>query len=240
MTDGEAALEALGEAEDSGEPYTLCMIDWQMPSMNGLELTREIRSIFGDESVVVIVSAYDMNEIQEEGREAGVSYFVEKPMFQSSLFNVLQRVAGKGIEDKDKKPGEYNFSGKHILLAEDVELNREVAVKLLNMVGIEVSCAEDGCEAVESYEKAPDGFFDCILMDINMPRMDGYEAVRAIRKSSKPDALTVPVFAMTANAFSEDVTAVMDAGMNGHIAKPIETEILYETLQEVFKSREQV
>lgn len=240
VTDGEAALEALGEAEDSGEPYTLCMVDWQMPSMDGLELTREIRSIFGDESVVVIVSAYDMNEIQEEGREAGVSYFVEKPMFQSSLFNVLQRVAGKGIEDKDKKPGEYDFSGKHVLLAEDVELNREVAVKLLNMVGIEVSCAEDGYEAVEIYDKAPDGFFDCILMDINMPRMDGYEAVRAIRKSSKPDALTVPVFAMTANAFSEDVTAVMDAGMNGHIAKPIETEILYETLQEVFKSREQV
>lgn len=164
-----------------------------------------------------------------------------KPMFQSSLFNILNRIAGKfaGAETYDTA-AKYDFTGRHVLIAEDVELNMEVAVSLLNMVGIEVQGAENGRKALEIYEQAPDGFFDCIFLDINMPEMDGYETVRAIRRSAKPDAAGVPVFAMTANAFAEDVTAAMDAGMNGHIAKPIETNILYETLQEVFKNHEQI
>ena len=241
VTDGEAALEALGEAEDAEDPYNLCIVDWQMPHMDGVELTRQIRAVFGEDAIVVIASAYDLNEVEEDGRDAGADYFVIKPVFQSSLFNVLNRICGRTIEPEEEKQAEnFDFSGKHVLLAEDVELNMEVAVKMLKMVGIEVSCAEDGKEALELYEHAPDGFFDCILLDINMPQMDGYETVRAIRKSKKADARTVPVFAMTANAFSEDVTEAMNAGMNGHIAKPIEIHILYETLQEVFKSHEQV
>ena len=241
VTDGKAALEALGEAEDEGDAYNLCIIDWQMPIMDGVELTRQIRSVFGEDAIVVIASAYDLNEVEEDGREAGADYFVIKPVFQSSLFNVLNRICERTIEPEEEKQAEnFDFSGKHVLLAEDVELNMEVAVKMLKMVGIEVSCAMDGKEALELYEEAPDGFFDCILLDINMPHMDGYETVRAIRKSQKTDAHTVPVFAMTANAFSEDVAEAMNAGMNGHIAKPIEIHILYETLQEVFKSHEQI
>ena len=116
----------------------------------------------------------------------------------------------------------------------------EVAVKILERTGIEVSCAENGKKAVEIYEQSPENYFDCIFLDINMPEMDGYEAVLAIRESGRKDASGVPVFAMTANAFAEDISAVMDAGMNGHIAKPIEIDILYETLQEVFKKSEQV
>ena len=116
-----------------------------------------------------------------------------------------------------------------------MELNREVAVRMLNRVGVEVSCAENGKIALERYEQAPDGFFDCILLDVNMPEMDGYETVAAIRRSTKPDAVTVPVFAMTANAFAEDVQTAIDAGMNGHIAKPVEADILYKILQEVFR-----
>ena len=151
------------------------------------------------------------------------------------------QIAGRKDPEKDAAAEEtYDFSGRHILLAEDVELNMEVAVKLLTTVGAEVSCAENGKKALDLYLESPDWFFDCILLDINMPEMDGYETVRAIRKSTKPDAKTVSVFAMSANAFSEDIVAAVDAGMNGHIAKPIEVRILYETLQEVFKRNEQI
>lgn len=239
VTDGESALEMLGEAEDSGDPYLLCIIDWQMPSMDGLEVTRQIRSIFGEDSVVVIASAFDLNEVREAGKRAGADYFLEKPMFQSNLFNVLIRAAGKAVgEDEAGTAEEYDFSGRHVLIAEDVDLNMEVAVKLLKLVGAESHCAENGKIALELYEQAPDGFFDCVLMDINMPEMDGYEATRAIRRSHKPDAQKIPIFAMTANAYAEDVAAAIDAGANGHIAKPIEVHILYETLQEVFKNYE--
>ena len=241
VMDGEAALDALGEAENEGNPYRLCIIDWQMPSMDGMEITRMIRTIYGDESVVVLLSAFDLNEVENEGREAGANYFVTKPIFQSVLFNVLSRVAGKTVEEHTEGRTEnYDFSGRRVLIAEDVELNMEVAVKILERTGIEVSCAENGKKALEIYEQSPEKYFDCIFLDINMPEMDGYETVRAIRKSGRKDASDVPVFAMTANAFAEDISAVMDAGMNGHIAKPIEIDILYETLQEVFKKSEQI
>ena len=128
-----------------------------------------------------------------------------------------------------------NFTGKKILLAEDVALNLEVAVSLLKMVGIDVICAEDGKQAVDAFINMPEGTFDCILMDVNMPVMDGYEATRLIRSSQKKDAKTIPIYAMTANAFSSDVTDALNAGMNGHIAKPIETDVLYKTLEETWK-----
>ena len=239
-TDGESALELMGEAEEQDDPFLLCIVDWKMPSMDGLDLTKEIRSIFGDDSVVVIASAYDLSEIEDQGKDAGANGFISKPVFQSNLFNIINRMFGKELQIDEQQLGDFDFSGHHILLAEDVDLNMEVAVKMLKMTGAEVSCAWNGQEALTLYQQSPDGFFDCILLDINMPVMDGYDTVRAIRKSAKSDAATVPVFAMTANAFSEDVTAAMDAGMNGHIAKPIEINILYETLQEVFKNHEPV
>ena len=201
--DGESALEVLGEAEEQGDPYRLCIIDWMMPVMNGGEVTRQIKSVFGEESVIVIASAYDISEMQEAGREAGASYFISKPMFQSSLYNVLVRIAGKIVEpeytDANKK---YDFTGRHFLVAEYVELNMEVAVRMLEMTGAKVSRAENGKIALELYEKEPEGYFDCIFLDINMPEMD--------------------------------------AGMNGHIAKPIEMHILYETIEECLKDHEQV
>ena len=241
VLDGEAALDALGQAEDEGDPYRLCIIDWQMPSMDGMEITRMIRTIYGDESVVVLLSAFDLNEVENEGREAGANYFVTKPVFQSVLFNVLSRMAGRTVEERrEGRTDHYDFAGRHVLVAEDVELNMEVAVKILERTGIEVSFAENGKKALEIYEQSPENYFDCIFLDINMPEMDGYETVCSIRKSGRKDASGVPVFAMTANAFAEDISAVMDAGMNGHIAKPIEIDILYETLQEVFKKSEQV
>lgn len=236
VTDGETALEKLGEAEDKGDPYKLCLIDWKMADMDGVEVTKKIREIFGDDTIVIIVSAYDLNEVEASGKAAGANYFIPKPLFQSTLFNALMRISGGDYTqiNAEKDKNDYDFNGKNVLVAEDVALNMEVAIKLLQMVGIQTTCAEDGKQAVEIFEKSKPNTFDCILMDINMPVMDGYEATKAIRTMSRPDAKTIPIYAMTANAFSEDVTAALNAGMNGHIAKPIETKVLYKTLENVF------
>ncbi|MDD3368497.1 MAG: response regulator [Lachnospiraceae bacterium] len=232
---GEEALEMIGEAEDKGIAYKLCMIDWKMPDMNGIELTRQIRKIFGEDEIIIIVSAYDLNEIEEKRIRAGANYFMPKPLFQSTIYNALMRItSGTGMVYTGTKHVDYDFKGKKILIAEDVALNLEVAVSLLKMVGIDVVCAEDGKQAVEVFTSNPAGTYDCILMDINMPVMDGYEATRQIRTSGKEDAKTIPIYAMTANAFSSDVTDALNAGMNGHIAKPIETDVLYKTLEVAF------
>ena len=238
VTDGEAALEALGEAEDKGDPYKLCFIDWQMQHMDGVEVTRQIREIFGKDSVVVIMSAYDLDEVESAGVEAGANYFMSKPFFQSNLVSVINNALGQK-DDTEHVYSSYDFTGKRVLIAEDVVLNMEVAVKMLRLVGIEPSCAENGKEAVTVYESAEDNYFDCILMDVNMPVMNGLEAAGLIRHSSKPDAGTIPIYAMTANVFADDIKAVRDSGMNGHIAKPVEVDKLYKTLSEAFSAQEQ-
>lgn len=239
-TTGEKALEQLGEAEDSNDPIQLCLIDWKMPDMDGVKVTQKIREIFGEDSVIIIVSAYDLNEIETEGRAAGADAFIAKPLFQSTIFDVLTRIAGKDYLRKAVVPEkeQYDFTGKRVLIAEDVALNMEVAVAMLRLVGITADCAENGRQAVDMFEESEAGSFDCILLDINMPVMDGCEAARAIRRSLKPDAKEIPIYAMTANAFSEDVRAVLDAGMNGHIAKPVEAQRLYQMLQAAFEGRD--
>lgn len=241
VSSGEAALEELGEAEDEGEIYNMCFVDWKMPDMDGVEVTEQIREIFGNDTMVIIVSAYDLNEIEADGKRAGADYFIPKPLFQSTIFNILMKITdgeyvkANSLEDNHKQ---YDFSGKKVLVAEDVTLNMEVAVRLLAMVGVEAVCAEDGIQAVDLFEKSKEGEYDAILLDINMPNKDGYEAAMDIRSGSHPDGKQIPIYAMTANAFTEDVAAALNAGMNGHIAKPIETEVLYKTLETSFKERE--
>lgn len=236
-TSGERALEVIGEAEDQKRPFKLCIIDWKMPNMDGISLSKKIRKIFGVAPVIIIVSAYDLNEVEPQGKEAGINYFITKPLFQSTIYNVLMEIIGtpakviKTQSESDK----YDFKGKRVLIAEDVALNMEVAIKLLQMAGVEPVCAEDGQQAVDIYSKSAEKPFDCILLDINMPVMDGYEAAKIIRSSALPDAKTIPIYAMTANVFSTDITDALNAGMNGHIAKPIETAVLYKTLNEAFK-----
>ena len=213
------------------------MIDWKMPEMDGIEVTKQIREVFGDDAIVIIVSAYDISEVERIGKDAGVNYYITKPMFQSTLFKTILEIS-KGnykqisAKEQDKK---YDFTGRHVLIAEDVALNMEVAIKLLSMVGVSCTCAEDGKQAVEIYEQSKEGYYDAIFLDINMPVMDGYEAAKRIRKSNKKDAQTVPIYAMTANAFAEDVTNALNAGMNGHLAKPIETKVLYSVLDQLWK-----
>ena len=177
--------------------------------------------------------------IETSAKAAGANYFLPKPLFQSTLFNALLRISGG--ENARILPHQahvkYDFTGKRVLLAEDVALNMEVAVKLLTMTGVQVVCAKDGAQAVALYKEFEPGYFDCVLMDINMPVMDGYAATKVIRASGRPDARSLPIYAMTANAFSEDVAAALDAGMSGHIAKPIETEALYQSMKMAFDSK---
>lgn len=233
---GDDALKMISSENDQDRKYKLCLIDWKMSGMDGIELTKKIRSMYGKEAIIVILTAYDLNEVEEKGLEAGADYFMAKPIFQSTIFNALMRIkSGESVPVVEEKKSEYRYTGKKVLIAEDVALNMEVIVCLLKMVEIEVVCAEDGKQAVDLFEKNPAHTFDCILMDINMPVMDGYEATKKIRSSEKEDAKSIPVYAMTANAFSSDVAAALNAGMNGHIAKPIETEVLYKTLSSIFE-----
>lgn len=238
VTDGEAALVEMGEAEERDDPYNMCIVDWRMPKMNGVEVTQRIREIFDEDTVVVIMSAYDLNEVEADGRRAGADYFILKPLFQSSLLNILMKISkqGKPLEEAGSQLQQrYDFTGRRILLAEDVEMNREVAVRLLELVGALTECAKDGRETLDMFLSSEPGYYDLILMDINMPVMDGYDATKKIRSSEHPDARSIPIYAMTANAFSEDVTRCLDVGMDGHIAKPIETEVLYHTMEKAFQ-----
>ena len=227
---GREALIALAAARDAGRPYKLCIIDWQMPEMDGIELTSRIRREFGSETFVIIISAYDLCEAEKGMKDAGADYFVQKPLFQSTIFNLLQKLCCGSAEtakaaaaEKDER---FDFSGKRVLIAEDLELNLEIAKALLEMTGFETVGAADGKEALDIYKSRGAGYFDAVLLDINMPVMDGYEAARAIRAAGLADSETIPIFAMTANAFSEDIAAALNAGMNGHIAKPIDTKAL--------------
>lgn len=230
--DGEQALTMLSEAAAKGRGYDICFVDWKMPGMNGIDVTRKIREMFDPETVIIIVSAYDLAEVEDEAREAGANMFVTKPMFQSTVFNLLMSLSGGKYIKQAVVEEPYDFTGKRVLLAEDNALNREIAVELLHMVNMEVDTAENGEEAVAVFEKSEPGTYQGILMDVQMPVLDGYGATRQIRELNHPQAGTIPIWAMTANVFNEDIAAALSAGMNGHIAKPIDTAVLYRTLKE--------
>lgn len=231
------AVRIVLEAHDTGADYDVCIIDWQMPDLNGVEVTRQIRKKLGKDTLIIIISAYDWSEIEEEARKAGANAFISKPLFESTLYNVLLSVLASEPSGGKLAETESNIClGKRILLVEDNELNQEIAAELLKGTGGQIECAGNGKEALERFLSSPPGYYDLILMDVQMPVMDGYSATRQIRSSSHPDAKTIPVVAMTANTFSEDVDASYEAGMNGHIPKPIEVKTLYQTIAELFES----
>lgn len=232
---GEQALMMICDAEDAGDPYNVVMVDWKMPDMDGVEVTRQIRALEEQRTIIIVVSAYDLNEVEDEAKLAGADHFVTKPLFQSTIFNVLMTLSGGRLHTDRIETNSYDFVGHRILLAEDNEINAEIAIELLHMVHLEVDRAENGERAVELFKQAKPGTYAAILMDVQMPFMDGYEAARAIRALDRPDAQEIPIFAMTANAFAEDVSQAFSAGMNGHIAKPIDTQVLYQTLEKVIE-----
>ncbi len=233
---GKEAVARTKEALEIGDRYSLYIIDWLMPDINGVETARRIRKMAGKDAPIVLLSAYDWSDIEKEAREAGVTDFVSKPLFQSELNRTLMKVYGQAPEEPAPPEPKYtSFEGRRLLLAEDNELNREIATEILQDVGFLVETAENGQEAAEAVRKSQPGYYDAVLMDVQMPVMDGYEACREIRRLEDRRLADILVIAMTANAFEEDKKAALEAGMNAHVGKPIDIPTLMETLQEFLK-----
>lgn len=239
VLNGFEAIEKVRLArENDGKGYDVCFIDWCMPEIDGLETARRIRNYVGPDALIIIISAYDWSDIEEQAKAAGVDAFIAKPFFASTLYNTLLAVSHKDsitVEDSKNKKSDYDFKGKKILLAEDNELNMEIAVELLKFVNAQVVSAENGKIALEIFEESQAGEFDLILMDIQMPQMNGYESARKIRASQHPDGKAIPIIAMTADAFRDDIHAALAAGMNEHLAKPIDVEVLYAAIARFVK-----
>ena len=232
---GRKAVREVRAAMDSGQPYDIAMVDWIMPDMDGVETTRQIRKITGPDTTIIIISAYDWSCIEEEACRAGANYFISKPLFKTTIYNTFSHLGGftEICSEKIKQDAAVDFDGRHVLLVEDNELNLEIAKSLLEMYGLTVDSAENGQEAVEQYLKKPEGHYFAVLMDIRMPVMNGLDASRAIRASGKKDALTVPILAMTANAFDEDRVLAKAAGMTGYLVKPLDMKLLVEELRKL-------
>ena len=230
---GFEAIEKVRSAcEDDGRCYDVCFIDWCMPELDGIETARRMRRYVGPDVLIIIISAYDWSGIEEQAKAAGVNAFIAKPFFASNLYNTLLTVSRKpelGFSAVGNKET-YDFGGKKVLLVEDNELNMEIASELLKFVNLQVEHAENGKVAIDIFRNSKEKEYALIFMDIQMPLMNGYDAARCIRSSEHPAAGTIPIIAMTANAFNDDVQAAFDAGMNGHLAKPIDVEVLYKTI----------
>ena len=221
------------DAMEQGDAFSVYLIDWLLPDMNGVEVVRQVRRVVGDDTPIIILTAYDWTDIEAEAREAGVTAFCAKPLFMSELRNVLAKPFG--TEEKDAAQPKRDFSGKRLLVVEDNELNLEIATTILEEAGFTVETAENGRVAVEKVEAAAPNWYDLVLMDIQMPEMDGYEATRCIRALADKEKAGVPIVAMSANAFEEDKKNAMSAGMNGHIAKPLDVKLLFRILSELTK-----
>ena len=219
---GEKAIELVNEHHKRREDYQIILLDWKLPGMNGIQVAKEIRHNLGDEVPILLISAYDWSEFEAEAREAGISGFISKPLFKSTLYYALRQYMGTETENGQTSNPNIDLSGRRILIAEDNELNWEVANELLSDLGVELDWAEDGQICLDKFQKSPEGYYDAVLMDIRMPHMTGYEATKMIRGLNHPDALSIPIIAMSADAFSDDIQHCLECGMNGHIAKPID------------------
>lgn len=232
VADGKTAVEMAKKYQEEQNPFEIVLLDWKMPDMDGLHTAREMRKHLGEEVPILIISAYDWSEIEEEAAEVGIQGFIAKPLFKSNLFLGLKHYMLDESEKEEKEESDLHnsFLGKKILLAEDNDLNWEIAEDLLSEVGFELERAENGKICVEKFEQSAQGYYDVVLMDIRMPIMNGYDAARAIRASARPDA-KLPIIAMTADAFSDDIQRCLDCGMNEHVAKPIDVNRLTQLLK---------
>ncbi len=231
---GAEALEKIRASLAESRPYDVILLDWKMPGLDGVATAREIKGILGNDVIIVMISAMDWSELEKTSSDLGLAGFLPKPILPSTLLDTLLSLTGGRLLPEQELAGQlFHWNDKRILLVEDNEINREVALSLLEETGLNIDCARDGLEAVEMFENNPG--YDVILMDIQMPRLDGLSATRRIRASQKPEGRLVPIIAMTANAFKEDVRASLEAGMNGHIAKPIDIDELTRLLAEYLR-----
>ncbi|MCI8899864.1 MAG: response regulator [Lachnospiraceae bacterium] len=230
-TDGKKAVEMVRKCHDEGQDYEVVLLDWKMPEMDGLHTAREMRKLLGQRVPILIISAYDWSDIEEEAKEVGIQGFISKPLFKSNLYLGLKRyMLDEVSEESHEDTKVQKFVGKKILLAEDNDLNWEIAEDLLSEAGFELERAENGKICVEKFEQSAIRFYDVILMDIRMPVMNGYDAAVAIRALPREDA-NLPIIAMTADAFSDDIQHCLDCGMNEHVAKPIDVNRLTQLLR---------
>ena len=234
----EGALEMLEHRAQLRDHYHIILLDWKLPDMDGVAAAKEIRRRFGSETPIMLISAYDWSEIEADAREAGITGFISKPLFRSTLFYGLKPfVENAGVPSEQcHEEKSADFTGRRVLLAEDNDLNWEIASELLSSLGMELDWAENGKICVEKFLASPPGFYDAVLMDLRMPVMTGYEATAAIRALDRPDR-NIPIIAMTADAFSEDIKKCLDAGMNAHVAKPIDIRELSRLLEKFIHER---
>ena len=232
---GKEAVIRTKYAVEQGDAFSVYIIDWLIPDMNGIEIVRQIRKVIGNRCPIIILTAYDWADIEDEARAAGVTAFCEKPLFLSELRRVLAEPFHAEPASEPAHPTAADLKGKKLLLVEDNELNREIALEILKEAGFVVDTAEDGAVAVQKIKQAAPGQYDLILMDIQMPNLDGYEATRQIRALPDAEKANIPIFAMTANAFEEDRQNALAAGMNGHIAKPLDVPHLLRVLADALK-----
>ena len=233
--DGESALHMLELQHIKQEPYNLVLSDWRMPGMDGMDTARRIRERYDNETTVIILTAYNLDELP---RESTVDSFLTKPLFASNVMEELERIARRNNMGLFKEKKRAELAGRRILMAEDMEINAEIMIDIMSLEDVEVDHAENGKLAVEMFEESEIGKYSAILMDVRMPVMDGLEAAAAIRALPRPDAKTIPIIALTANAFDEDVQRSLQVGMNAHLTKPVESEHLFQTLGELIYEAE--
>ncbi len=232
---GAEAVEMVRIRHARQEPYQLILVDWKMPEMDGLETTRRIREIVGYESAIIILTAYRWDEILEEAEKAGVDRFIAKPLFPASVMEEFREALKNKNVLRPAEQKKADLKGRRILLAEDVPINAEIITMVLNMREMEVDHAENGRIALEKVAGHPAGYYDAVLMDMRMPEMDGLEATSRIRALDREDVKDLPIIALTANAFDEDVQRSLEAGLNAHLSKPVEPAVLYETLETLIR-----
>ena len=228
---GAEAVEMVKLRHARREPYNLILVDWQMPEMDGVETTRRIRSIVGNESAIIILTAYKWDDILDEAVQAGVDSFIAKPLFAAAVLEEFKAALQRKSLSVRESVKKADLAGRRILLAEDMQVNAEIMMMVLQMRQIQVELAENGKIAVDKFSAHPEGYYDAILMDMRMPEMDGLEATRTIRAMDRPDARKIPIIALTANAFDEDVQRSLQAGLNAHLSKPVQPDALFETLE---------
>lgn len=228
---GEMALEKIIQHHEANDPYQIILLDWKLPGMDGIQVARKIREKIQDDVPILLISAYDWSDFETEAREAGINGFISKPLFRSTLYHSLrQYIDGENVTSQEVEQVE-ELCNYRILVAEDNELNWEIAKELLSDLGAQLEWAEDGQICLDKFKASKPGEYDAILMDLRMPNMNGYEATRAIRNLDRSDAKDIPIIAMSADAFSDDIKRCHEAGMNGHVAKPIDLDELVRVLK---------
>ncbi|MBQ7502104.1 response regulator, partial [bacterium] len=236
---GQEAISVIDVQYAKHNPYNLVLLDWKMPDVDGLEVAKYIRSRYDKETTVIILTSFNWDDIMSEALHIGVDSFLAKPLFASNVIDEFERIARKNNMHLFRERRRAELKGRRILLAEDVLINAEIMEQILEMKEVEADHAENGRAAVEMFIDSDEGYYSAILMDVRMPEMDGLEATAAIRALERSDAKTVPIIAMTANAFDEDVQRSLQVGMNAHLSKPVEPDHLYQVLEELIWEAEQ-